>query len=132
MPDALDPAPINPKFAEKHDVDNTIVTINILRFLDSDLAMIWPYRTAWKAVDTLKQLGYEILLLPDQTEATHQGAFNFVTLAPRQILMPAGNPKTRELLESQRIQCHTIKMSELHKAAGGIACLTGIIERSMK
>jgi N-dimethylarginine dimethylaminohydrolase len=105
--------------------------MGILRFLDSDLAMIWPYRLAWMAIDSLKQLGYQIRFLPDQQEASTQGAFNFVTLGPRHILMPSGNPNTQKKLELMGVECSIIEMSELHKAAGGIGCLTGILERSM-
>lgn len=107
----------------------TMHLMGILRFLDSNLAMIWPYRLAWKAIDILKRKGYRILLIPDIQEAIQTGAFNFVTLEPRHILMSSGNPKTQRVLESQGVRCHTLPMEELHKAAGGIGCLTGIIER---
>lgn len=109
----------------------TMHLMGILRFLDSNLAMIRPYRLAWKAVEILKNRGYHILFLPDPQEATQNGAFNFVTLGPRRILMPGGNPKTLRFLESQGIHCHILPMGELHKAAGGIGCLTGIIEREI-
>ena len=105
--------------------------MGILRFLAQDMAMIWPYRLAWGAVDALKQAGYQILHLPDEVEASHKGAFNFVTLGPYQVLMPAGVPNTRKTLESHGVICHSVDVSELHKAAGGIGCLTGILERQM-
>ena len=65
----------------------------------------------------------------DETEAAENGALNFVTLGPRQILMAAGNPITQGFLESLGVTCHTVQVDELHKAAGGIGCLTGILER---
>lgn len=105
--------------------------MGILRFLDSNLAMIWPYRLAWKAVEVLKQAGYQVLFLPDEAEANNQGAFNFVTLGPRQVLMPTEARNTRLFLEGHGVTCHTVAISELHKAAGGIGCLTGILEREM-
>ncbi len=109
----------------------TMHLMGILRFLDSNLAMIWPYRLAWKAVDILKQVGYRVIFLPDPGEATQYGAFNFVTLGPRKVLIPAGNPNTVKFLESEDVQCYPLKISELQKAAGGIACLTGILERDL-
>lgn len=105
--------------------------MGILRFLDSEKAMIWPYRLAWKAADALKKAGYRVLYLPDEGEASQQGAFNFVSLGPSQVLMPAEAPITRSFLESHGVACYTVDMSELHKAAGGIGCLTGILERQM-
>lgn len=109
----------------------TMHLMGILRFLDSNLVMIWPYRLAWKAVEILKNRGYRTLFVPDTQEAILNGALNFVTLRPRQILMAGGNPVTQNYLVSKGIQCHTLPMEELHKAAGGIGCLTGIIEREL-
>ena len=43
--------------------------------------------------------------------------------------MPAGNPRTQAYFESLGINCHTVDVSELRKAAGAVGCLTGIVER---
>ena len=56
-------------------------------------------------------------------------ALNFVTLGPQRILMSAGNPVTQAFYEEAGITCHTVEVDELLKAAGGIGCLTGILER---
>lgn len=109
----------------------TMHLMGILRFLDRDLVITWPYRLAWRAVDALRERGFRVAFIPDEIEATQGGALNFVTLGPRQILMASGNPKTQDFLESEGITCHTVKIGELLKAAGGIGCLTGIIEREI-
>jgi N-dimethylarginine dimethylaminohydrolase len=106
--------------------------MGILRFLDKDLVMIWPYRLAWRAVEELKEAGYEVLFIPNEAEATQSGALNFVTLGPRKILMSEGNPITQSFLETYGVQCRTICITELLKAAGGIGCMTGIIERELE
>jgi arginine deiminase len=56
-------------------------------------------------------------------------ALNFVTLSPRRILMPAGNPVTQAFYEAAGITCHTVEVDELIRAAGAVGCLTGILER---
>lgn len=109
----------------------TMHLMGVLRILDADLAVVWPYRLAWRAIDVLRERGYRILFVPDESETSRTGAFNFVTLGPRQVLMAENNPKTQQFLESQSVICHTIDVSELHKAAGGIGCLTGILEREL-
>jgi N-dimethylarginine dimethylaminohydrolase len=109
----------------------TMHLMGMLRFADRDLALAWPKRLAHAAVDTLRERGYQVAFLPDEAEAAHRSAFNFVTLGPRRILMAAGNPVTQAFLENQGITCHTIPVDELRKAAGAIGCLTGIIEREM-
>jgi arginine deiminase len=54
---------------------------------------------------------------------------NFVTIGPRKILMPAGNPITQAFYENLGITCLTVEVGELAKAADAIGCLTRIIER---
>ncbi len=100
-----------------------------LRFADRDLAIAWPGRVPHAAIEALRARGYTVLFLPDEDEAIDGMALNFVTLGPREILMPAGNPVTRAFYQDAGIDCHTVEVDELPKAAGGIGCLTGILER---
>lgn len=100
-----------------------------LRFAGPDLAIAWPGRVPYAAVQALRARGFQVLLLPDETEARQGMALNFVTLGPRRILMPGGNPITRAFYERAGIECQSVEVGELVKAAGGIGCLTGILER---
>jgi arginine deiminase len=100
-----------------------------LRFPDRDLAIAWPGRVPYAAVEALRARGYEVLFLPDTGEAQRRMALNFVTLGPRHVLMATGNPVTRAFYEAAGITCQTVEIGELVKAAGGIGCLTGILER---
>ena len=101
----------------------------MLRFADPTLALAWPVRLAYAAVETLRAEGYRVEFLPDVSEAIHNAAFNFVTLGPRKILMAAGNPLTQQFYASLDIECVTVAVDELYKAAGSIGCLSGIVER---
>jgi len=103
--------------------------MGILRFVDSGLALAWPHRLARPATKVLKDHGIDVVFIPDEEEARAGFALNFVTLEPRQILMPAGNPTTRSFYESHGIECREVEVGELAKAAGAIGCLTGVIER---
>jgi N-dimethylarginine dimethylaminohydrolase len=101
-----------------------------LRFVDRDLAVAWPGRVPYAAVEALRERGFRVLFLPDEEEATYGMALNFVSLGPRQVLMPAGNDVTRSFYEEAGIDCVTVEVDELIKAAGGIGCLTGILHRA--
>ena len=101
-----------------------------LRFADRDLAVAWPGRVPAEAVGALRTHGYRVLFLPDEGEAVHGMALNFVTLGPRHILMPAGNPITQTFLEEAGVTCQTVAVDELVKAAGAIGCLTGVLQRA--
>jgi arginine deiminase len=100
-----------------------------LRFADRDLAIAWPGRVPYAAVEALRARGFTVLFIPDEGEAVGGMSLNFVTLAPRRILMAAGNPITQAFYEDAGINCQTAEVDEIHKAAGGIGCLTGILER---
>ena len=100
-----------------------------LRFVDRDLAISWRIRTPKAAVEALQSHGFTVSFIPDEDEAIHGLALNFVTLGPKRIVMPAGNPRTQSYYEYMDIQCKTVEMNEIHKAAGGIGCLTGILNR---
>jgi N-dimethylarginine dimethylaminohydrolase len=100
-----------------------------LRFADHDLAVAWPGRVPYRAVQVLRDRGSRVLFLPDEREAVHGMALNFVTLGPRSVLMPAGNSITQSFYETEGIRCETVDVDELLKAAGGIGCLTGILRR---
>ena len=100
-----------------------------LRFADRDLALAWLGRVPYAAVEALRARGYTVLFAPDEDEIKRGMALNFVTLGPGRLLMAAGNPVTQAFFEESGIHCQMVEVDELVKAAGGIGCLTGILER---
>ncbi|MEM1161133.1 MAG: arginine deiminase family protein, partial [Pseudomonadota bacterium] len=109
----------------------TMHLMGMLRIVDRDLAIAWPRRTPHAAVTALRDRGYEVAFLPDETAAQMNRALNFVTLAPRQILMPGGNEPFAAWYRSLGIEVIETPMFELRKAAGAVGCLTGIVAREM-
>jgi N-dimethylarginine dimethylaminohydrolase len=101
----------------------------LLNFPDRDLAVVWPRRTPYKIVQVLKDRGFRIIEVPDEVEAQNSLPMNFVALAPGKILMPAGGEKMRRLYEEAGVEVHTVDVSELIKAGGGIHCMTGFLKR---
>ena len=108
----------------------TMHLMGTLRFVDKDHAICWNHRIPEAAVHALRDCGYEVSFIPDETEAKTGMALNFVTLAPNHIVMPTGNPRTQSFYEQLNVKCETVEVDELHKAAGGIGCLTGILKRT--
>jgi N-dimethylarginine dimethylaminohydrolase len=100
-----------------------------LRLLDRDLAVVWEGRLGGDAVEALEARGFRVLFIPDEVEAREGFALNVVSLGPRRVLMPAGNPVTRAFYEKAGVECVTVEVSEIGKAAGSIGCLTGVLER---
>lgn len=108
----------------------TMHLMGMLRLVDHDLALAWPERLAVAAVEALEARGCRVRFIPDESEAAVGFALNFVTLGPREILMPAGNPITQAFYESLGIICHPVAIAELIKAAGAVGCLTGVLRRA--
>ena len=78
-----------------------------------------------------RERGYRVALLPGQGGAESNKALNFVTLGPRRILMPAGNPEARGFYQGLGVEVIETPMGELKKAAGAVGCLTGVVAREM-
>lgn len=112
-----------------HLPPGTMHLMGQLRIVDRDLALAWRYRLPPEDVTLLEGLGMTVRFLPDEEEARSGYALNHVTLAPRKILMPAGNPLSQAFYEELGVECLTVEVGELGKAAGSIGCLTGVLER---
>ena len=113
-------------------IDMPVATMHLmgmLRIVDHDLAIAWPRRTPLRAVRTLEELGYKVVFPPFVDDAASSRAINFVTVAPRKIVMVAGLDQFQSWFERHGIECVTTPTDELSKAAGNVGCLTGIVSR---
>ncbi|MFZ5916843.1 MAG: dimethylarginine dimethylaminohydrolase family protein [Chloroflexota bacterium] len=99
-----------------------------LRLAGPEIAMGYAGRTPHRAVRALRERGYRFLW-PSDADEIGRMALNFVTLGPNRILMAANCPRTQAVYEAAGIECITVHIDELAKAAGGMGCLTGILKR---
>lgn len=99
-----------------------------LSLIDRNLAMIDSRRISAEAVQALQRHGFRMLEVP-HSENDRGMAINMVTLAPGVVLLPAGNPATRHILERQGVTCFEIDVRELSKGAGAVHCMTGVVAR---
>lgn len=80
----------------------------------------------------LKANKFSIIYIDEKKEVQEKQAMNIVTVAPNKIIMPAGCPETKKSFEDAGIEVTAeIKIHELMKGAGGLACATGIISREL-
>ncbi len=100
----------------------------VLSIVDRDLAVI-NLRTPLIVYRTLKELGFRIIELPQKSPEDRIMTMNFVAMAPGHVLMPAGCPSMRKLLESEGCICVEVEISELMKGGGGMHCMSGILKR---
>jgi arginine deiminase len=100
-----------------------------VRIVDRDLAFVVDGHTPWFAIVALRDLGFDVQTFPSPEEMHNGMAHNFVALAPRRILMAAGNPRSQAFYEELGVSCRTVDIRELTRAAGGIGCLSGVLWR---
>jgi len=104
--------------------------LGVLQLVDRDLAVVRGELLGPEARAVLSGAGVGLIELPETPEVGHAQAMNFVTLAPRRILLADDVPGTRRLLERAGVEAAgTVRVAELRKAAGGLAYATGILAR---
>jgi N-dimethylarginine dimethylaminohydrolase len=101
----------------------------LLAIIDRELAVVWPRRTPFKVVNTLRNRGFKLIEVEDEREAQDCLPMNFVALAPGEILMPSGGKHMQEKYEAAGVRCHVVDISECIKAGGGIHCMSGFLKR---
>ncbi len=100
-----------------------------LNMASNDIAVIHASQVPYDVCDALKKLGIKLLECPSQTEAKVSFAINFVALKPGLIVMPEGNPRTRELLEDNGVQVISVNIDEIMKGYGAMHCCTAFLKR---
>jgi N-dimethylarginine dimethylaminohydrolase len=104
--------------------------LGVLTPVAEDLCLVHGGHASDEHLGVLHDLGIEPLVIPPGPELTHGRANNVVALAPRRVVMPAGCPETRALLEAHGVLCFALDVGEYVKAAGALGCLTGILSRA--
>jgi len=70
-----------------------------------------------------------VIHLPENSETITGYSCNIVTVGPKEIIMPAGNPETKALYESHGITVHETTTHEIGVMAGSLACMTLPLKR---
>ncbi len=103
--------------------------LGLVNFLDDDLAVLDGGKAPSRLKVFLASHGIETLTVAPGDELDRGRGMNFVTLAPRRVLMPAGCPGIRGQLEGAGVEVVEAEVGEYLKAAGALGCLTGILSR---
>ena len=101
----------------------------LLALVDRDLAVVWPRRTPFKVVQTLRARGFRFIEVEDEAETQTCLPMNGVAVAPGEIVVPAGGTTMLARYAEAGVVCHVVDVGELIKAGGGIHCMTGFLKR---
>lgn len=91
-----------------------------LAMVDVDLALVDMRGLPLEFVDRLRRLGIETIPSP----GGEPWAINLLCLAPRRVLIAAGNERTAELLSDKGTEIVELPYREIQKGGGGIHCST--------
>ena len=104
--------------------------LSLISPVDTDLAVAYPPLMPTAFWDELKRRGVRLLEVPEE-EFLHTQATNVLCVAPRRVVMLAGSPVTKELLEMADCEVVTFPGEPLSfKAEGGPTCLTRPVWRA--
>jgi len=109
---------------------NSLHLLGSLQFVDADMALIREGSLSRETVSLLRKQMIKTVIIPENSETSQKQAMNFVTIAPRVIIMPGACPRTRRACEKSgvRVLCQA-PIFQLLDACGGYACATGILAR---
>ncbi len=102
----------------------------LMNMVDHDLAIIFPWQTPYDVWRALVDRGIRVIEAPSIEEVKGGSAINLVVLGPGRVLMSAGNPLTRAVLEDEGVEVVEIDISEIRKGWGALHCMTAFLKRS--
>lgn len=97
--------------------------------LDRDLAVVDRERLPAGARTALEGRGVELIELEPSPELRVGRSMNGVTLGPRRVVLPAGNPRTEAALRARGVVVRSSPMQACLAAAGAMGCMTAILRR---
>jgi len=101
----------------------------IMNIVDRKKALIFPWQTPYDIVEALKEENFTIIEAPSIKEVKKGLAINLVALEPGKVLAPAGNEKTKKVLQKNGIEVIEVDVSELMKGNGCLHCMTAVLAR---
>jgi N-dimethylarginine dimethylaminohydrolase len=108
--------------------DDVFHLMSIVSPIDRDLFLVYAPLVPIPFREALLARGIELVDVPDAEFATL--GCNVLALAPREVLMVAGNPETRARLSRAGVTVHEFSGQEIClKGGGGPTCLTRSLER---
>jgi N-dimethylarginine dimethylaminohydrolase len=111
--------------------DDVFHLMSIVSPIDRDLFLVYAPLVPVPFREALLARGIELVSVPDAELATL--GCNVLALAPREVLMVAGNPETRTRLVRAGVTVHEFSGQEIClKGGGGPTCLTRPLERVLR
>ncbi len=99
-----------------------------MNVVDRNTVVFSPWQMPSLAVRALESHGVRMVPATVLDEVPGMG-LNFVALRPGKVVMPAGHPESRKLLDRIGVEAIEVEVDEIARAGGEMHCLTGIVRR---
>lgn len=96
--------------------------------LDARTVVVSPWLITWDLRQRLLARGFTLIDATNLDEVRRLGT-NFVVLRPGLVVMAAGFPDSRRLLEEHGVEVVTVELDEILRGGGGIHCMTAFLRR---
>jgi len=105
--------------------------LGALQFIDADTALARVDLIGPETIAILRKNRVKIVRVPESFEVREKQAMNFVVIAPKTIIMPAGCPQIKKVYTRVGIKIAAeIAIPQFINAGGGLACATGVLKRA--
>lgn len=104
--------------------------LGILQIVDRHMAVVRIEKAPRKLLRALRANCFDIVPVKESEEVVFRLGMNFVTVAPKKVVMAADCPHLRSQLEKAGVEVLAqLPIGQLTNAAGGLGCATGILAR---
>ncbi|MGM0602089.1 MAG: dimethylarginine dimethylaminohydrolase family protein [Bacillota bacterium] len=101
----------------------------LINIVDKKKALIFPWQVPYDVIEFLLNKGFEIIEAPSINEVKKGMAVNLVALEPGKVILPAGNPATKNILQKNDVEVLEVDVSEIMKAYGSLHCMSAFLKR---
>lgn len=106
--------------------------LGLLQIVDERKALIRKSIAPAALLRLLKEHRFDFIEIEETEEVTHKQGMNIVTISAGKIFMPDDCPDLKKLYKKHGLKILAeLKIQEIRKAAGGLACATGILSRKL-
>lgn len=103
-----------------------------VQIVDRDLALVRNGIIDPELAAILQRHGVSLVSIPECPEVLRRQAMNIVTIAPRTVIMTSACPDTKKIYRAAGLTIAAeLELTQLIAGAGGLACATGIVARSV-
>lgn len=105
--------------------------LGLLNIIDKKKALFRHQIAPKTLLKTLQKEKFHLIYIDETEEVRRLQGMNIVTIKPNHIIMPDDCPNLEMLYKKNKIKIvKKFEINELRKAAGGLACMVGILKRS--